>query len=247
MSVFCRWARAAETCGKLGLVQRQLSSARSQVPCAAYPAVGPCPALRGTMGTAQGLIWSARRCFAAEAEPRLSAAASAALGSIKQTMRATSVQLSRSQKKSFPGNIRRFRLMGGRPEFHNVDRNRHGRIFEPWHNFEIVISSSKNNCWVTVRNKGWKYRTVIVSHAGNVGYRKAAKKTEQATYRIAENIARKLKRLGVTCADVTFRKLMKVETCLQAFQSVGLRVTRLTHRPRLPHGDPSKPRKQRRV
>lgn len=175
-------------------------------------------------------------------------AASQALGSIKETMRATQqVQLSRAQKRTFPGNIRRYRLKGGRPEFHNIDRNRHGRVFEPWHSFEIVITSSKNNCWVTVKNKGWKYRTVFASNAGNVGFRKAAKKTESATYRIAVNVARKLRRLGVTCAEVTFRRIMKVETCLQAFQSVGLQVTRLTHQPRLPMGDPAKPRKQRRV
>lgn len=181
-------------------------------------------------------------------EKGMSAAASRALGSIKETMRATQqVQLSRAQKRTFPGNIRRYKLMGGRPEFHNIDRNRHGRIFEPWHTFEIVITSSKNNCWITVKNKGWKYRTVIQSNAGNVGQRAAAKKTEGSTHRIALNIARKLKRLGVTCAEVTFRKIMKVETCLQAFQSVGLQVTRLTHQPRLPKGDPAKPRKQRRV
>merc|ERR1719356_385035 len=162
-------------------------------------------------------------------------------------MRSTQVQLSRAQKRNFQGNLRRYKLMGGRPEFHNVDRNKHGRIFEPWHNFEVVITSSKNNCYITVKNKGWKYRCVIASHAGNVGYRKAMKKTESATQRIALNIARKLKRLGVTCAEVTFRKIMKVEVCLQAFQSAGLQVTRLTHLPRLPMGDPAKPRKQRRV
>lgn len=178
----------------------------------------------------------------------MSSAAAQALGSIKETMKTTqNIQLTRAQKRKFAGNIRRFKFMGGRPEFHNIDRNRHGRIFEPWHNFEIVITSSKNNCWVTVKNKGWKYRTVFVSHAGNVGYRKAAKKTESATHAIALNVARKLKRLGVTCAEVTFRRIMKVETCLQAFQSVGLQITRLTHQPRLPMGDPSKPRKQRRV
>merc|ERR1712113_928887 len=159
--------------------------------------------------------------------------------------RQTQIQLSKSQKRTFPGNLRRFRLMGGRPEFHNIDRNRQGRIFEPWHTFEIVITSSKNNCWITVKNKGWKYRTVIQSNAGNVGFRKANKKTEGATHAIALNIARKLKRLGVTCAEVTFRKIMKVETCLQAFQSVGLQVTRLTHQPRIPKGLPAKPRKLR--
>lgn len=185
---------------------------------------------------------------AGEGEPRMSAAASQALGSIKDTLKKTqNIQLSRAQKRSFPGHIHRYKTKGGRPEFHNVDRNRHGRIFEPWHNFEIIITSSKNNCWITVLNKGWRYRTVFWSNAGNVGYRQAMKKTEQATQAIALNVARKLKRLGVTCAEVTFRKLMKVETCLQAFQTVGLQITRLTHQPRLPQGDPAKPRKQRRV
>lgn len=155
--------------------------------------------------------------------------------------------LSKSQRKNFQGNIGRYKLMGGREEFHNVDRNRHGRIFEPWHTFEVVITSSKNNCWVTVKNKGRRYRSVFASHAGNVGLRKAARKTEMATQRIAENVARKLKRLGVVCCEVTFRRIMKVETCLQAFQQQGLQVTRLTHQPRLPKGVPHKPRKQRRV
>merc|ERR1712228_711299 len=108
-------------------------------------------------------------------------------------------------------------------------------------------TSSKNNCYITAKNKGWKHRCVMASHAGNVGYRKSMKKTESATQRIALNIARKLKRLGVTCAEVTFRKIMKVETCLQAFQSVGLQITRITHQPRIPKGLPAKPRKLRRV
>lgn len=157
------------------------------------------------------------------------------------------IQLSKAQRRNFQGNIQKYKLMGGRPEFHNVDRNKYGRIFEPWHTFEVVITSSKNNCWVTVKNKGRRYRCVFFSHAGNVGMRKANRKTEMATERIALNVARKLKRLGVVCCEVTFRKIMKVETCLQAFQACGLQVTRLTHVPRLPKGIPMKPRKQRRV
>lgn len=157
------------------------------------------------------------------------------------------VQLSRAEKKVFQGHIRRYQLMGDRPEFHNVDRNHNGRIFEPWHTFEIRITSSKNNCWITVKNKGRGGRTVFSSHAGNVGYRKADRKTEAATFRIAQNVARKLKRLGVSCAEVTFRRLMKVNTCLQAFESIGLEVTKLSHDPLLPMGDPHKPKKQRRV
>jgi len=182
--------------------------------------------------------------------PALSAASSQAIKTIKETVQKTqrkSLQLTKAQKRSLQGNLRKYKLMGGRPEFHNVDVNRHGRIFEPWHTFEIVISSSKNNCWVTVKNKGRQYRTVFASHAGNVGFRKATRKTEAATYRIAQNVARKLKRLGVGCAEVTFRKVMKVETCLQAFAAHGLSITRLTHQPRLPRANPTKPRKQRRV
>mmetsp|Transcript_33514 Transcript_33514/g.77905 ORF Transcript_33514/g.77905 Transcript_33514/m.77905 type:complete len:231 (-) Transcript_33514:110-802(-) len=214
---------------------------RRWAPCAFSGA--PCRFLPWSLGPLER-----RHAATPSEEPHMSPAASRALGSIKETVRASSqVQLSRAQKRTFPGNIRRYKLMGGRPEFHNVDRNRHGRIFEPWHTFEIIITSSKNNCWITVKNKGWKYRTVFTSNAGNVGFRNAAKKTEAATHGIALNIGRKLKRLGVTCAEVTFRRIMKVETCLQAFQSVGLQVTRLTHQPRLPMGDPAKPRKQRRV
>ncbi|CAE7868728.1 unnamed protein product [Symbiodinium microadriaticum] len=187
----------------------------------------------------------------AEAAPSLSQDAERALGSIKATMQAqkkvAQIHLSKAQKRNFPGNIRKYKLMGGRPEFHNVDRNRYGRIFEPWHSFEIVITSSKNNCWVVVKNKSWRHRTVIRSHAGNVGYRGALKKSEAATYAIGLNIAKKLRRLGVTCAEVHFRKLMKVETCLQAFQNVGLQITKLTHMPRTPIGNPHKPRKKRRV
>jgi len=188
---------------------------------------------------------------AAAGGPQMAEAAAKALGSIKETMarrsRTQPRQLSKSEKRNFPGCLGRYKCMGGRPEFHNVDRNRHGRIFEPWHTFEIKITSSKNNCHITVKNKGWKYRSVIASHAGNVGFRAGLKKSEAATHAIASNIARKLKRLGVTSAEVIFRKIMKVETCLQAFQGNGLQVTRLTHEPRLPKGHPCKPRKQRRV
>lgn len=207
--------------------------------------------LRSFLRPAAPFAHSMTRWFAETAAPRLTKEAESALGSIKATMQAqkkvTQIHLSKAQKKSFPGNIRRYMLMGGRPEFHNMDRNRYGRIFEPWHNFEVMITSSKNNCWVTVKNKSWRHRTVIVSHAGNVGFRGAMKKSEAATYAIGMNIARKLRRLGVTCAEVHFRRLMKVETCLQAFQNAGLQITKMTHMPRTPIGNPHKPRKQRRV
>eukprot|EP00746_Dinoflagellata_sp_MGD_P149385 gnl/MRDRNA2_/MRDRNA2_81421_c0_seq1.p1 gnl/MRDRNA2_/MRDRNA2_81421_c0~~gnl/MRDRNA2_/MRDRNA2_81421_c0_seq1.p1 ORF type:complete len:263 (+),score=41.11 gnl/MRDRNA2_/MRDRNA2_81421_c0_seq1:75-863(+) len=183
----------------------------------------------------------------AEAAP-LSEGAAGALGSIKQSLNTMrKIHLSKADKRKLEGNIGKYKRMQGREEFHGVTRNKHGRIFDPNNLFHIVISSSKNNCWITVQNTGRKYRAVFMSHAGNVGFRKGLRKTEQATYRVAQNIARKLKRLGAMCADVSFRKLMKVDTCLQAFQAHGLNVTRLTHVPKLPKGNPPRPKKRRRV
>lgn len=187
------------------------------------------------------------RNMAAEAAP-LSEGAAGALGSIKQsltTMR--KIHLSKADKRKLEGNIGKYKRMQGREEFHGVTPNKHGRIFDPNNLFHVVITSSKNNCWITVQNTGRKYRAVFMSHAGNVGFRKGLRKTEQATYRVAQNIARKLKRLGAICADVSFRKLMKVDTCLQAFQAHGLNITRLTHVPKLPKGNPPRPKKRRRV
>lgn len=195
------------------------------------------------------LTSSASRSMAAAAEAApLSEGSAQALGSIKQsltTMR--KIHLSKAEKRKLEGNIGKYKRMQGRPEFHGVTPNKHGRLFDPNNLFHIVITSSKNNCWITVQNTGRKYRAVFMSHAGNVGFRKGLRKTEQATYRVAQNIARKLKRLGAICADVSFRKLMKVDTCLQAFQAHGLNVTRLTHTPKLPKGHPPRPKKKRRV
>jgi len=156
-------------------------------------------------------------------------------------------QLTRKEKASLQGNVGKYLLKGDKPEFHNVDRNRNGRIFEPTNRFEVVISSSKNNCWMTVLNRGRKSRTVFSSNCGNVGIRDAKARSPKSAYRVAENVARKLKRLGVSCADVRFRKLMKIDVCLQAFQGLGLNVTRLTHEPRLPKGKPNRVKKRRRV
>lgn len=177
--------------------------------------------------------------------------ASTALQSIKDSIRSKPVarkaQLTRKEKASMQGNVGKYLLKGEKTEFHNVDRNRNGRIFEPTDTFEVVISSSKNNCWMTVNNRGRKGRTVFTSNCGNVGIRDAKARSPRSAYRVAENVARKLKRLGVSCADVRFRKLMKVDMCLQAFQGLGLNVTRLTHEPRLPKGKPNRVKKRRRV
>ena len=181
----------------------------------------------------------------------MSASAGAALQSIKDSIRSKPVarkaQLTRKEKASMQGNVGKYLLKGDKGEFHNVDRNRNGRIFEPTDSFEVVISSSKNNCWMTVNNRGRKGRTVFTSNCGNVGIRDAKARSPRSAYRVAENVARKLKRLGVSCADVRFRKLMKVDMCLQAFQGLGLNVTRLTHEPRLPKGKPNRVKKRRRV
>ena len=181
----------------------------------------------------------------------LSEKASAALQSIKDSINKKPIvrkaQLTRKEKASMQGNVGKYLLKGDKPEFHNVDRNRNGRIFEPTNPFEVVISSSKNNCWMTVLNKGRKGRAVFASNCGNVGIRDATARSPRSAYRVAENVARKLKRLGVTSTQVRFRKLMKVDMCLQAFQGLGLNVTKLTHEPRLPKGKPNRVKKRRRV
>ena len=182
----------------------------------------------------------------------LTPAATSALHSIRDAIRGRKAvvpkaQLTRKEKASMQGNVGKYLLKGERPEFHNIDRNRNGRIFEPTNLFEVVISSSKNNCWMTVLNRGRKRRTVFHSNCGNVGIRDAKARSPKSAYRVAENVARKLKRLGVGCAEVRFRKLMKVDMCLQAFQGLGLKVTRLTHEPRLPKGKPNRVKKRRRV
>ena len=182
----------------------------------------------------------------------LSDKASSALESIKDSIRggpssARKAQLTRKEKASMQGNVGKYLLKGSKPEFHNIDRNRNGRLLEPTDSFEVVISSSKNNCWMTVLNRGRKSRTVFTSNCGNVGIRDAKARSPRSAYRVAENVARKLKRLGVSCASVRFRKLMKVDMCLQAFQGLGLNVTKLTHEPRLPKGKPNRIKKRRRV
>mmetsp|Transcript_11207 Transcript_11207/g.20446 ORF Transcript_11207/g.20446 Transcript_11207/m.20446 type:complete len:221 (+) Transcript_11207:81-743(+) len=204
----------------------------------------------GARNFAPSLLVPLRRGFAeaAASQSPLSDSASKALGTIKENLaKARTIHLSKAERRNFQGDLKKYKLMGGRPEFHNADKNKSGRLFEPWHTFEVIITSSKNNCQIIVKNKSWGQRVVFMSYGGNVGWRKGLRKTEPATYRVALNIARKLKRLGVSSAEVTFRRILKVETCLQAFQSVGLQVTRLLHRPRLPKGPEGKPKKQRRV
>lgn len=190
-----------------------------------------------------------------------SPAASAALRTIKDSLTANKlsaahevpgtkrkkIRLSVRAKKELQGNVWKYCNNHDRPEFHNIDKNRHGRVFEPTDTFEVVISSSKNNLWIVLNNKARGGRTVFSSHAGNVGQRGPNKKTRGAASRVALNVARKCKRLGVQVVEVRFRRLLKVEIVLQAFKSLGLKVIRLSHIPRLPKGDPPTPRKRRRL
>ncbi|PHJ19355.1 ribosomal protein s11 [Cystoisospora suis] len=159
------------------------------------------------------------------------------------------VQLSKKELKAVGGHPRRYKLMGGRPEFHHVDRNRNGHIIEPTDKFQVVLTTSKNNVHAQVVNKSRAYRTIFGSFAGNVGYRKQAQQDPQCAYRIGQNIARKCKRLGISQVEVKFRRIMRVNQVLQAFLAHGLGVSSITHEPRLPKcgQNATKPRKRRRV
>lgn len=158
-------------------------------------------------------------------------------------------QFSKKELKGLQGHPRRYQLMGGRPEFHHIDRNKNGHIIEPTDKFQVVMTTSKNNVHVQVLNKSRSYRTIFGSFAGNVGYRKRAQQEPRCAYRIGQNIARKCRRLGICQVDVKFRRIMRVEQLLQAFAAHGLGVTSITHEPRLPKcgQNSTKPRKRRRV
>eukprot|EP00389_Voromonas_pontica_P016324 GDKH01025516.1.p1 GENE.GDKH01025516.1~~GDKH01025516.1.p1 ORF type:complete len:257 (-),score=3.97 GDKH01025516.1:124-894(-) len=159
----------------------------------------------------------------------------------------TKKQLSNAEKRNFQGNIGKWLKNGGRPEFHGIERNSNNHIKEATDKFLVVIRSSKNNCFIYVQNRSRGYRLVFQSYAGNVNYSKTAQQTPQCTYRIAQNVARKCRRLGITHADLRFRKLYRVNDALQAFQAHGLAITSITHAPRLPKGCFLRPRKRRRV
>nr|PVC54231.1 30S ribosomal protein S11 [Theileria orientalis] len=157
--------------------------------------------------------------------------------------------LTKKELKNFQGHYQRYKRNAGLPEFHNVDLDKNGYIIEPTDKFMLVLTTSKNNVHAQLVNRSKNYKTIFGSFAGNVGYKKKLQQTEKCAYRIGENIARKCKRLGVFAVDVKFRRLMRVETVLQALQSVGLQVGQLIHEPRLPKTgiNSVRPRKRRRV
>ncbi|UVC49373.1 30S ribosomal protein S11 [Theileria orientalis] len=160
-----------------------------------------------------------------------------------------SKMLTKKELKNFQGHYQRYKRNAGLPEFHNVDLDKNGYIIEPTDKFMLVLTTSKNNVHAQLVNRSKNYKTVFGSFAGNVGYKKKLQQTEKCAYRIGENIARKCKRLGVFAVDVKFRRIMRVETVLQALQSIGLQVGQLIHEPRLPKTgiNSVRPRKRRRV
>ncbi|KAF4663463.1 Neuropathy target esterase [Perkinsus chesapeaki] len=143
----------------------------------------------------------------------MSKSAEEALQSIKEAReKAHKLKLnamSKKERRKFPGNFMNFKLGGGRPEFYHIERNQNGRIFEPDHVFEIVVYGTKNNCQATVINKSWNRRTVSLTNAGRVGIRKCKRKGNKTAERIGQSVAKKMRRLGVTCADLRFRYLMR--------------------------------------
>lgn len=157
--------------------------------------------------------------------------------------------LTKAELRNFPGHLQRYKKYGGLPEFHNIDRNRHGFIALPTDRFMVVLTTSKNNVHAQLVNRSRDYRTVFGSFAGNVGINKKQQQTERCAYRVGENVAKKCKRLGVFAVDVKFRRMMRVDTVLQAFQAEGLQVGQLIHEPRLPKTgiNSVRPRKRRRV
>ncbi|KAF8819145.1 putative ribosomal protein S11 [Cardiosporidium cionae] len=219
-----------------------------------------------------GCVFDLQRCFATsqgsymKSKPTaagLSPPAQKALATVTSQLRSTKVSsnsslseiprprrtLSKKELKTLEGSSRRYQLMGDRPEFHNIDRNKNDHIVEPTDKFQVVLTTSKNNVHIQVNNRSRDYRTIFSSCAGNVGIFKAAQQTTHAAERIALNIARKCKRFGISHVDVKFRRIMRIDTCLQAFMQAGLTVTSLTHEPLLPKcgQNSAKPRKRRRV
>ncbi|EUD69375.1 hypothetical protein C922_00238 [Plasmodium inui San Antonio 1] len=157
--------------------------------------------------------------------------------------------ITRETLKNCQGHKRRYKLFGDREEFHNIDRDKNNLIIEPTDSFRAVITTSKNNVHIQVVNKSKNYKTVFGSFAGNVGFTKSLQQSERCAYRIGENIAKKCRRLGIFSIDIKFRRIMRVETVLQAMYANNLNITQIIHEPRLPKCglNASKPRKRRRV
>lgn len=156
----------------------------------------------------------------------------------------------RSKKKSKnEGNRRKARLNAHKPEFHHIDRNRNNNIYEPTDTFLLVITTSKNNVHMQLLNKSQSYRTLFGSHAGNVGITGKYTKELLTATRVAANMARKCRRLGVLYVHVRFRNLKKMDACIKGLQLHGLKVVSITHEPRIPKCSifASKPRQKRKV
>lgn len=182
----------------------------------------------------------------------LSEEAVKAIADLKETIKKPEKKkknITRETLKNCKGHKLRFMLIGDKEEFHHIDRDKNDLIIEPTDSFRAVITSSKNNVHIQVLNKSKRFKTVFGSFAGNVGFSKTLQQTERCAYRIGENIAKKCKRLGIFSLDIKFRRIMRVETVLQAMYANNLNITKIIHEPRLPKCgiNASKPRKRRRV
>eukprot|EP00388_Colpodella_angusta_P004264 GDKJ01014207.1.p1 GENE.GDKJ01014207.1~~GDKJ01014207.1.p1 ORF type:complete len:218 (-),score=15.41 GDKJ01014207.1:56-709(-) len=177
--------------------------------------------------------------------PNLSDAAKAALGKISSATKKKKPKLTKKDFKTFPGNLRNYFMYGGKPEFHNIDRNKNGHIYESSDKFRVVITASVRNVYMVVQNKSRNFRTVFKSWCGNVGIRGLDKSSPQAPRRVAANIAKKLYRLGVNHVEVAFRRTYRIQDCLDSFQTNGLILTSIVHQPRICKGPMPKPRKRR--
>eukprot|EP00916_Digyalum_oweni_P021015 GHVL01034983.1.p1 GENE.GHVL01034983.1~~GHVL01034983.1.p1 ORF type:complete len:194 (+),score=22.39 GHVL01034983.1:60-641(+) len=193
-------------------------------------------------------MWSCVRRGFCTAASGASAESESILGKIKRSVKKVVVpQMSKSQLNQIEGNIGMFKLHYGKPEFHNVMRNRFDRIIDPVDKFRIFIASSKNNVHITVQNRSRHCRDIFRSYAGNVGIRKKSRKENKTAYRIGLNIARKCRRLGIVSADVAYRRSMKLPYILQAFDMEKLKIGAIINTARMPKGKPFLAKKRRRV
>lgn len=122
------------------------------------------PKPKAAAATAARLTAAASRAAAAPVAPAASAPGRG--DTAAATGRRSVKQLTRAERRSFEGHLRRFQLMGDKSEFHHVDRNKNQRIFEPYHMFSLSITTSKNNVHCVVRNNSCNKRTVFTSFAG---------------------------------------------------------------------------------
>lgn len=137
-----------------------------------------------------------------------------------------------------------------------MQRSRFNRICEPTSDFRIVITTSKNNVWMTaqaVRKRAgeegslWRHvRTLFKTNAGCVGIRKCRQQRKTTPFTIGHVFGRKCKRFGIAWADVVYRQAMRIPEALNGLK-INVGIKSITHIPRLPKGLPPRRRKRRRI